>query len=193
MTYDDFAALIKSSATPILLLEGARALPDEKVSHLENLAARLARDFPAAIFRSGNATGSDAAWARGVAQIDAARLELVVPYASHRRAQRPNGARVLALEDIENYEEIARATLAASPQYESLSKRTDAASKAKFSYLLRDTLKILGAPQLGFAPVTVGIFFANDLQKGDTAHTMRVCRLQNVPALTQDIWSDWPI
>ncbi len=193
MTYDDFAALIKSSATPILLLEGTRALPDEKVSHLEKFAEKLARDFPTAIFRSGNALGSDAAWARGVAQVDAARLELVVPYASHRRAQRPGGARVLALEDAPHHDEIVRETLAASPGYESLSKRNDAASKAKFSYLLRDTLKILGAPQFGFTPVTIGIFFADDLQKGGTAHTMRVCRLQNVPALTQDVWSDWPL
>lgn len=191
MTFADFASLVNEKEAPVLLLEGTRALPDEDAGHLETFAAKLAREFPNAIFRSGNATGSDAAWARGVAKVAAARLELVLPYNSHRRAQRPIGARVLALEHIEEHEEVIRETLAASPQLNSLAKRRDQASKAKFSYLLRDTLKILGAPQLGFAPVTAGLFYTVNLVKGGTAHTIRVCQLQQVPAFTQEVWRDW--
>ena len=48
-------------------------------------------EFPSAIFRSGNAEGSDAVFADAVAEIDPSRLELVIPNAAmgRKRGSRP--------------------------------------------------------------------------------------------------------
>jgi hypothetical protein len=73
---------------PIVLLEGTRDLPDANRPQLVVLAALLAREFPKAIFRTGSANGWDEAFAHGVAQVDAARLEYAVPYATHRAGVR---------------------------------------------------------------------------------------------------------
>lgn len=158
------------------------------MARLETIGALLAHKFSGAVFRSGNAVGSDAAFARGVANVDSKRLELVVPYASHRRADRPQGARILALNEAQSQQEIVQLTLRASSQYQWLAVQNGPKSQAKFSYLLRDTLKVLGAPELGFTPATVGLFYVNDPNKGGTARTLRVCRENGVLALTQETW-----
>ncbi|HCC54228.1 MAG TPA: hypothetical protein DEQ20_04790 [Desulfobulbaceae bacterium] len=44
---------------PIILLEGTRKVPENEVNRLHDLATLLADSLPAAVFRSGNAQGSD--------------------------------------------------------------------------------------------------------------------------------------
>lgn len=194
MIPSEFSQIIEAQSRPVILLEGTRSLGGEAEPRVEAFAAQLARRFPKAIFRSGNAPGSDQAFARGVASVDIARLEIVVPYTRHRLAERPAGARALSLDDIPDDGDLSRLTLAASPIYEKLfGARSINASAAKVKYLLRDTLKITGDDTAGFAPATAGLFWINPLKPktGGTAHTMRVCEKMGLPLWTQDKWQNW--
>ena len=190
----EFSQAIAGAARPVVLLEGTRALGREAEPRVEAFAAQLARRFPQATFRSGNAPGSDQAFARGIAQVDVSRLEVVVPYTRHRINERPEGARVLSLDDIEDDTDLGHLTLAASPIYEKLfASRAINASAAKAKYLLRDTLKITGDEEHDFAPAVAGLFWINPLKPktGGTAHTMRVCEKMGLPIWTQEKWENW--
>ncbi len=194
MIPSEFSQAIKAATRPIVLLEGTRSLGREAEPLVEAFAAQLAQCFPNVTFRSGNAPGSDQAFARGVATVDVSRLEVVVPYTRHRLSERPEGVRVLSLEDIENDAELGRLTLDASPIYENLfASRAINASAAKVRYLLRDTLKITGDEEADFAPATAGLFWVNPLKPktGGTAHTIRVCEKMGLPLWTQEKWENW--
>ena len=194
MIPSEFSDALAAQARPIVLLEGTRALGHDIEPRVEAFAARLAREFPRVTFRSGNAPGSDQAFARGVATVDVSRLEVVLPYERHRLAERPAGVRTLTLEQIADDTDLGRLTLVASPIYQNLfGSRAINASAAKIRYLLRDTLKITGDEANDFAPATVGLFWVNPLKPhtGGTAHTIRVCRKWGVPLWTQDDWQKW--
>ena len=194
MIPSEFSEAIKQATRPVVLLEGTRSLGRESEPFVESFAAQLAAKFPRATFRSGNAPGSDQAFARGVASVDVSRLEIVVPYTRHRLTERPQGVRVLSLDDIESDDKLGELTLTASPIYEKLfSSRAINASASKVKYLLRDTLKITGDRQTDFAPATAGLFWVNPLKpnQGGTAHTMRVCQKAGLPLWTQDKWDKW--
>ena len=194
MIPSEFSQAIQEARRPVILLEGTRSLARESEPFVEAFAAQLAARFPGAIFRSGNAPGSDQAFARGVASIDVSRLEVVVPYTRHRLTERPQGVRVLSLDDIADDDELGRLTLDASPIYEKLfASRAINASASKVKYLLRDTLKITGDQDKDFAPATAGLFWVNPLKpkQGGTAHTMRVCQKAGLPLWTQEKWEGW--
>lgn len=194
MIPSEFSQTVEAQQNPVILLEGTRALTHDIEPRVEEFAAQLAQHFPNAIFRSGNAPGSDQAFARGIASVDVARLEIVVPYTRHRLSERPVGVRALSLDDIEDDVHLSQLTLAASPIYENLfNARAINASAAKVKYLLRDTLKITGHDKTGFAPATAGLFWINTLKPktGGTAHTMRVCEKMGLPLWTQDKWQNW--
>ena len=194
MIPSEFSRAVEAQPRPVILLEGTRALEADAVPRVAEFAAQLAERFPRAIFRSGNAPGSDQAFARGVANVDVSRLEIIVPYARHRIADRPDGVRALSLDDIEDDADLSRLTLLASPIYRNLfSARSINASAAKVKYLLRDTLKITGDNNAGFAPASVGLFWVNPMRPktGGTAHTIRVCQQVGLPLWTQEKWQNW--
>ncbi len=194
MIPSEFSVALEAQSRPVVLLEGTRSLGREAEPFVEQFAANLARQFPDVVFRSGNAPGSDQAFARGVASVDISRLEIVVPYTRHRLSERPPGVRALSLDDIEDDSELGLLTLAASPIYEKLfNSRAINASAAKVKYLLRDTLKITGDEKADFAPATAGLFWVNPLKPktGGTAHTMRVCEKMGLPLWTQEKWEGW--
>lgn len=196
MTFISFQQLVEAAKKPVILLEGTRAVEAETGARLTDFAARLATRFPQAIFRSGNADGADSYFARGVASIGASRLELVVPQSGHRRANRPQGAAIFSLGDLENDEELVAQTLAASPTYEFLAQnRAMPKFGAKFAYLLRDTLKVAGNAELGLVPATIGLFFVNQEKpkSGGTAHTIRVCQAAGVAVVEQGEWLEWAL
>ncbi len=134
-----------------------------------------------------------------MAGVDASRLEFVLPYATHRRGQRPAESRVTAIDDISAAcaNEVIDATVAASPQYERVAvnyrrRTTHPRQRATAQLILRDTLKVTGTAT--FRPPVAGIFFVNaaDPERGGTGHTMRVCRSQGVPVINQFQWLEWP-
>ena len=197
MTCEELQTILGKVETPVILLEGTRALPERNEVKLVAVARRLAEAYPRARFRTGNAEGADAAFARGVAAVDPARLEYVLPYGGHRKKALATKSYQITLTDLPKVaeERAARDTAEASPAYGSmLAKREKVPSVgAKARYLLRDTLKVTGAPENGLPPATVGLFYVNAAypMKGGTGHTIRVCRRQGVPAAFQEDWMGW--
>ena len=122
MKFQELQTLLQAIASPIVLLEGVRALPEADRDKLVRLATHLALTFPSARFRSGNAPGADAAFAAGVRAAAGDRLELVVPHARHRRAVAPDATAVVAFPDLgRTAEEHADyVTRRASPAYATL-------------------------------------------------------------------------
>lgn len=197
---EGLVAKVAAVPNPVILLEGTRDLPEHYHPHLVRIASILARTLPRATFRSGNADGSDAAFAAGVHAVDPARLEIVLPYEGHRRASRPTDARVVALEKIWTVAEgrLLSSTYDATPGYERLTDAYRATGRAsvpgsKAAYLLRDTLKVTGVPEAGIAPATLGLFYVNpdDPLRGGTGHTLRVCARHGVPTVLQSVWMKW--
>ena len=197
MSLEVFSGLVAGYARPVILLEGTRALPECDEPRLVAFARQLASLFPHARFRTGNASGSDEAFAEGVCSVDAHRLEYILPHQSMRASSRNKLSPSLSLDEIGEDEEelLALETVTASPKYKSLigGRKKHSALKVKANYLLRDTLKIMGCEAKGFQPAHIGIFYINtqDAAKGGTGHTIRVCQNKGVAAVTQDVWLDW--
>jgi len=63
MTRDEFVAILARDREPVVLVEGTRDLPDAERPRLTAFVERLASAFPLARFRTGNAEGSDEAFA----------------------------------------------------------------------------------------------------------------------------------
>ncbi|MBP7951808.1 MAG: hypothetical protein KA004_19355 [Verrucomicrobiales bacterium] len=196
----DLRQRLDACPRPVILLEGTRKLPAAAHPVLDTMVRRLFAEFPRAVFRSGNAEGTDATFADAVARLDPSRLELVLPHAGMGRKRRPVGAACFSLDAVPNpeLETLAAVTRQAGRDAGRLAdyylrgpeaRKTAAGSKA--AYLLRDTLKVAGSHALGLAPAALGIFWANpaDPHGGGTGHTIRVCTLCNVPHLTQLQWA----
>ncbi len=189
--------LLASTTTPVILLEGTRQLPAEKRQALADVGQRLAKAFPRAVFRSGNATGTDEAFAAGVATVPGSKLQLVLPTPGMGRSRRPVSATCLALDDLplEERHHLARESFAASPENHRLFDlylrgHSGNPAYAKAQYLVRDALKVFGSPALKLAPATVALFFINNIgpTSGGTAHTIRLCERHEVLVFTQRDW-----
>lgn len=196
----DLDALIGTAVNRVILVEGIRALPEEHVEKVTAFGSVLAMRYTSAIFRTGNAPGTDAAFAEGVARVAPDRLQVVLPYAGHRKKYLFSGSSAYALDGLSKAAED-RITAATSEMnrdvarlaelYRQSGRSTAAGNKA--AYLLRDTLKVLGAPEANLTPATVGIFYVNedDPLSGGTGHTVRVCVQHQVPVVFQGEWMRW--
>ena len=100
MNYEDFLSLVSHQDQPVLLLEGTRQLPDADKPKLTAFARQLAVALPQARFRTGNAAGSDEAFAAGVGEIDPQRLEYILPHRTMRERKRIKVSPSLSLDDI---------------------------------------------------------------------------------------------
>lgn len=195
MTLQEFRKLVVGDS-PVVLLEGRRAISEQDASLARGFANRLAREFVPLRFRSGNAEGSDEAFAAGVAEVDASRLQVIAPYASHRTKVRYADALYSSPESLSTVQEaaIAEATVAATPRNANVVyKRTGSPRlDAKAAYLIRDTMKVIGYSE-EFGPPVCGLFYVdlNDPDAGGTGHTIRVCRQCGIPVAFQDSWMHW--
>lgn len=181
----------------VVLLEGTRKVPDENKTSLIELTTNLATSYPHAIFRSGNAAGSDELFAKGIESIDATRMQQVLPYPNANKKRLHKGSPVISLENlnVEELQELADIGTQATSSYQSLFKlylkdlkKTRVTIKAM--YLLRDALKIVGCPRLGFQPADCGYFFTDisNPTGGGTGHTIRMCQIKETPVYTQQDW-----
>lgn len=206
-TLDEFIDTFGTREPLVILLEGSRSIPDDWAERARQLGALLARKLPKAVLRTGNATGSDTAFATGVAEVDASRLEYVVPHESHRKKDRAEGARVLAMasQDESRAREVMDLSVTATPTNRNLvaNYRRIAAEQrrgweqkkhAQAELLLRDALKVVGCKDAGHAPATVALFYLEPDGRsggGGTGHTIRCCDERGVPAFTQEVWGAW--
>jgi hypothetical protein len=194
MTLQDFLSAHDRPGA-VTLLEGKRSVPPADVASLRALGRLLAASAQHMRFRSGNATGADHHFSLGVAGVDAARLEVVVPYTAHRNTANL-AARTYSLDAVDLLQEPE--LVYATRGNPSMARLVDGYVSGKrgmpylkASYLLRDTVKVLGAR--GIAPASFAIFY-DDLAapgRGGTGHTMRVCRSYGVPQADQRTWRAW--
>ncbi|MFU8892680.1 MAG: hypothetical protein ACNA8L_03540 [Luteolibacter sp.] len=211
MTLDTFASLISSAPAPVILIEGRRSIPDD-VAHLaRRVSSMLATRFPALRFRSGNATGTDQAFAAGVIDVAPERLEIIAPYAMHRAKSRHPLVRYESPESLseEELEQVKSLTMAATPANKSLIRCYGRGGRAaaQAACLIRDTLKVTGMNESARRVVTAdraesalpiptaALFWVDpaEPETGGTGHTIRVCRLQGVPVIFQRDWQAWAV
>jgi hypothetical protein len=189
---------INTAQLPIILIEGTRRLRESDRALLVRIGRFLAARWQNAIFRTGNAEGADSAFAEGVRSVANDRLQYVLPGPRMGRNRLAQDAWVRHIEELseDGRAPIIEATKRATPDSRRpvdafcglLANRRLAAIG---SYLLRDTLKVLGSAELGLAPATLGIFYSDDPDKGGTGHTIRVCHEHGVPVVLQNWWQHW--
>lgn len=199
MTYKEFIKFISSFPAPVILLEGTRKLPYKDNGKLVTLGSFLAKEFPNAIFRSGNASGSDAAFSKGVCSVDPGRMQNILPFANSGKSRLNVRTQTISFKEITKAEEpqMIYETKNATPEYKSLMEAyqntVNGRAHQTSLYLLRDTLKVIGSASLGLAPANFGIFYVNRQNpcSGGTGHTMRVCEKNNIPVVKQNEWMKW--
>lgn len=180
----------------IILLEGKRNVPAQEQPLLIKLGETLCKKTRYSKFRSGNADGADYLFCKGVSSVDSDRLELILPYSSHRK-------NFLLTDNLHSLDDIDLMNEGdAVYQTKSNSKNKKLIDLyingdrgkigIKGSYLLRDTIKVTGTNN-GIPQAVFGVFY-DDLENpksGGTGHTMKMCELNNVPYLDQRIWMNW--
>lgn len=181
----------------IVLLEGKRNVLLEDQSALVALGKMMAERTEHILFRSGNAAGADAFFSEGVASVNPKRLQVIVPYDNHRSTK--NYAHdTISLDSMELKDEgevVYQSKF--NKKTAKLIDRYVAGDKDRFAikaaYIIRDTVKVLGAK--GVPAATFGIFYddLSDPRKGGTGHTMDVCDKNQMPLLDQSVWMDWLI
>lgn len=180
----------------IVLLEGKRKVLPEDEDKLRLLGNLLALNSMHMRFRSGNANGSDELFSIGVAEIDPSRLEVIKPYASHRKSALI-GSKSYSLDDVNLTEEPE--VVYQSRQHHQMAGLVDKyvaqvrnRLTMKAAYILRDTVKVNGT-RSGISPASVALFYddlSNPMQ-GGTGHTISVCKNLLVPYCDQQIWMQW--
>lgn len=196
MTFTQFNHLIASQPDGVVLLEGRRSISSEDYVRATELASHLAKKFPQLRFRSGNAEGSDQAFSEGVAQVDASRLQVVAPYATHRKSVRYTEALYDSPASMSKVQEdeVAYKTINATPKIKGLIAKRNAKGRlaAKAAYLIRDTMKVVGHSE-AFGKPLCALFYVrlDDPMEGGTGHTIRVCHQEGVPVAFQDSWAHW--
>lgn len=178
----------------IILLEGKRKVADGDREKLIALGKLLATETRHIIFRSGNAEGADFLFSQGVAEVDKSRLQVITPYDGHR-AKYNNASETYSIDkiDIVSEPEILYQSGGGKNdrligQYASGSRDRNA---MKAAYLIRDTVKVLGAGEL--PPATFAIFYddPDNPESGGTGHTIRVCKNNGIPFCEQSEWLNW--
>ncbi len=185
---------------PVILIEGRRNLPEGMAARLQAVGTWLAEAYPGALFRSGNAEGSDTAFTEGVTAIDPTRMQYVLPNPSMGKKRRHPDAPYYSLTDLSvaELEEFADVSIRVTPSIKSLAaaavgRVNNGRLAAKGRYLLRDALKVLGAPSLDLGPASLALFYVDldDPEAGGTGHTIRICRDRGVPVVFQDSFLKW--
>ncbi len=196
MTYEEFTSLIQSAHNPVILIEGRRSIPVEDAERAGRVASMLAQQFPELKFRSGNASGADDAFSAGVIQVAPERLQVIAPYADHKKKQRHPLVHYDSPESLspEELEIVQSMTIAATPSNKGLMKWYQRGGRlgAQAACLIRDAMKVAGRPVILARPVAA-LFCVDsaDPDAGGTGHTIRACRNAGIPVILQNDWGYW--
>lgn len=199
MTLEKFIRLFDKEGM-VILLEGKRKVLESDQERLVSIARLLAANTTNCIFRSGNADGADKYFKEGVMAVDPKRFQAIVPFNDHMKSvkEEPGLYERISLEDINLVKEPSvlyesKRNKKQKGLVESFEKGVDPQIAIKGAYIVRDTLKVTGAPSQGILPASFGIFY-DDLREpksGGTGHTMMVCDNQLVPYVDQRVWGKW--
>ncbi len=179
----------------IVLLEGKRNVLPIDEPKLIALGVLLCSKSKHILFRSGNASGSDQFFSEGVIGIDDKRLQVITPYTGHRK--KTNKAyETLSLDDLDMLNEqdvVAQSkwNKKTEPLIDKYVNGNKNSVTIKAAYILRDTIKVIGAQDI--RPASFGFFYDDLLnkQQGGTGHTMNVCDRNNIPFIDQSTWFQW--
>lgn len=179
----------------VILLEGKRNVPDNESMALQEVSKLLAKELPLAHFRSGNAKGADEFFARGICAVEPTRFHVVIPFSNHRVRNRIN----IKSHCVEDFAPVfGEALIKATRNHAPTSHLVDLylqgirdRSTIKVSYIMRNSLKVLGHQHI--PPTTVALFYddLNNPEDGGTGFTIRACRENNIPLFKQDVWMNW--
>ena len=162
--------MVSSATDPVILIEGRRSIPESSAESARQVATLLARRFPGLRFRSGNATGSDEAFSSGIIAAAPERLEIIAPYASHRKRQRHPLVHYESPEslDADAMTSVQALTTAATPANRGLMKCYGRGGRAgaQAACLIRDTLKVTGIPGRLATPVAALFWIDPDAPRG---------------------------
>ena len=179
----------------IVLLEGKRNVIESDKEKLVLLGKLLASNTQRMIFRSGNAEGADQFFSDGVTSFDPKRLEVITPYAGHRK--KTNQAyHTISVEDINLLDEPEVIYQSKSnKKMENLIEQYVSGNKnnycIKAAYIIRDTIKAIGTDKI--SPASFGIFY-DDIDKpmtGGSGHTMNICKQNDIQIIDQSVWFKW--
>lgn len=179
----------------VVLLEGKRNVKHEDMVKLKLLGNLLTKHTSKMIFRSGNAEGADQLFSEGVAEIDKSRLQVIIPYAGHRSNFNLSGE-TISLDEIELVSEpkVVNQTANNSGMKSLVDSYVSGVKNGltlKVSYLIRDTIKVIGTQKV--IPASYGIFY-DDLERpgtGGTGYTMNICKQNKIPFINQSVWFKW--
>lgn len=181
----------------IVLLEGKREVKPLDKEKLFLVGKLLAENTTHITFRSGNASGADELFTKGVCSVNPLRMQVITPYTDHRKKTNEAGT-TFALDkiDIVNEPQIiyqSKANKKNAGLIDQYASGATNASAQKGAYIIRDTVKVIGAKDIPKA--TFGIFYVdvNDPDSGGTGHTMMVCKKNGVMLITQTTWFHWLI
>lgn len=179
----------------VVLLAGKRKVRAGDEGYLIKLGQLLAEKTNKIRFRSGNASGADELFSKGISMVDSSRLEVVTPYDGHRKKAN-NAYTTYSLDtiDLSNEPEVVYQTRKNSKVaglVDNYMSGLNPQLVAKAAYVLRDTVMVVGSSEI--APANFAIFY-DDLQdpgQGGTGHTMTVCRNMDIKQINQNTWFDW--
>ena len=146
----------------------------------------LCKELKYVKFRSGNADGADYWFCKGVANIDPKRLELILPYSAHRKKYLLS-ENIYSLDKIDLIKEpevvYQTKTYSMNNRLIELYVNGDRGRAGiKGSYLLRDTIKVIGTNS-GLLKASFAIFYddLNEPESGGTGHSIMICEFNIVP------------
>ncbi|MBK9248783.1 MAG: hypothetical protein IPM69_11865 [Ignavibacteria bacterium] len=194
MTLKDFLSH-HDNKDSIIILAGKRKVAKEDEEKLVQLGRLLAMQTKNALFRSGNADGADYLFSSGIADIDKSLLQVITPWAGHRRKYELTDD-VIPLESIDLSREpevIMQSKLhtRTAGLIDPFLKGEKGSNYMAAAYIIRDTVMVIGSEEL--APATYGIFYddLNQPEQGGTGHTLKTCRRNNLPVIDQRTWMEW--
>ena len=199
-TIDDVIKYLGQFKKPYVALEGSRTITHEAAEKMEKIAKILVTALPNLIVRSGNAEGSDIAWARGVNSVAPEKLELFVPHEKVPKKNIVPGNRVITISDMpSDFMEYAKGL--SCDNYLSTNGRQS--GKAAWDrlrphqqiYLIRDVFKVTGVPFGKEKPIKthLALLYINTKKKngGGTGHTKRICERLGVPVVEYETWKNY--
>lgn len=195
MTFTAFIAQFDKPGV-VVLLEGKREVKEADQQKLIDLGNMLCKGSQHMLFRSGNAPGADCCFSKGVAQVNAQRLQVITPYNGHRQAANVAHS-TISLEDINLVEEpeVVYQSKSNKKTENLISPFVDGTRNPitiKAAYIIRDTIKVIGTSS-GVPPCNVALFY-DDLETprtGGTGHTMKICEANAIPFYDQRVWMEW--
>lgn len=194
MTLQDFLSH-HDNHDSIIILAGKRKVAKEDEEKLVQLGRLLAKQTKHALFRSGNADGADYLFSCGIADIDRSHLQVITPWAGHRRKYELTDD-VIPLESIDLSREpevIVQSKLhtRTAGLIDPFLKGEKGSNYMSAAYIIRDTVMVIGSEEL--APASCGIFYddLNQPEQGGTGHTLKTCRRNNLPVIDQRTWMGW--